>query len=287
MRKANQYGFKLYTTKFKSNRKTDTEIGSILLTINSASKFWKMSSTKGEGSLFTSKHKPLLKFTKCPCDRYWVNCPSLGQMGADQCPQRPRRHTPWRWDILWNTKLKGMMGLREGAISLQIDREWTSMHKPQLHPKPLPNYSPQGQREFNSKNTISWTIGDRQSRAVQLSPTPTVMEVNKSGVSTCNIFAVCIYSKEGCCRLLKTAQPSVTILLPKATTARSTDCTFWRIRRERKKMGSPSPAKGRKNKKTKTEQIRKTMNDSILLHPDKGRKKKNQKQNKSERQWVT
>jgi hypothetical protein len=158
------------------------------------------------------------------------------------------------------------------------------MHKPQLHPKPLPNYSPQGQREFNSKNTISWTIGDRQSRAVQLSPTPTVMEVNKSGVSTCNIFAVCIYSKEGCCRLLKTAQPSVTILLPKATTARSTDCTFWRIRRERKKMGSPSPAKGRKNKKTKTEQIRKTMNDSILLHPDKGRKKKtknrtNQKDN--------
>lgn len=245
-----------------------------------------MSSTKGEGSLFTSKHKPLLKFTKCPCDRYWVNCPSLGQMGADRCPQRPSRHTPWQWDILWNTKLKGMMGLREGAISLQVDREWTSMHKTQLHPKPLPNCSPQGQREFNSKNMRSWTIGDRQSRAVQLSPTPTVMEVNKSGVSTCNIFAVCIYSKEGCCRLLKTAQPSVTILLPKATTAGSTDCTFCRIRRERKKMGSPSPAKGRKNKKTKTEQIRKTMNNSILLHPDKGRKK-NQKQNKSERQWVT
>lgn len=38
------------------------------------------------------------------------------------------------------------------------------------------------------------------------------MEANKSGVSTCNLSAVCIYKEEGCRRLLKTA----TTLLPKA-----------------------------------------------------------------------
>lgn len=185
----------------------------MLLTIDQVSKCKEIVLRKGGGSLLTSKHKPLLEFTKCPCDGYWVSHPSCDLMGADHCPQRPITvHTPWGWGIPWNTKLKGVMDLGEGAISLQEDREWANMHTTPFYPKPLPTRSPQGHREFNGKNTRSWTIGNRQNRSVKLSPKPTVMEANKSGVSTCNLSAVCIYKEEGCCRRLKTA----TTLLPKA-----------------------------------------------------------------------
>lgn len=59
------------------------------LTIDQVSKCREIVLRKGGGSLLTSKHKPLLEFTKCPCDGYWVSCPSCGLMGADRCPQRP------------------------------------------------------------------------------------------------------------------------------------------------------------------------------------------------------
>lgn len=81
------------------------------------------------------------------------------------------------------------------------------------------------------------------------------MEVNKSGASPCNTSAVCICSKESCYGLLKTAQPSATILLPKDTTAGGTETMFWRNQKKKNWDHQAQLKVGEKTKQNKSERL--------------------------------